>query len=182
MNSLPQDIEGLKQVVQGLENVVWEWALEQGKKALKAMWEAIDKVLMQEYGRELAVEHLRPVTYTTLLGDVRVKRRQCLDKARGKYRYPLDELLGMGEKDHVTRNARQRILKLAAIMSFRQSEEVLEDTPINLSHQGIWNQVKKAAEPHLEERDKRIKHFLETGELPESEGKKVTNLVTEGDG
>ncbi len=68
-------------------------------------------------------------------------------------------------------------------MPFRKSAEVLEDlSAINVSHQKIWKLMGKTSDRHLEESDKEIEHFIETGEIPEGEGKKVTNLMVEGDG
>ena len=182
-NSLAQRKDELKQALQEIEVKILEWAFEQARKALKAAFEEIDALMVLESGGALGVEHIRPVWYTTLLGPVRVQRRQYFDKSTGKYRYLLDELLSMEKKSHTTTNVKQRVLKLAAMMPFRRSAEVLEDiSAINLSHQTIWKLMGKEADPHLEESDKEIEHFLETGELPDGEGKKVTNLMVEGDG
>ncbi len=183
VNSLAEQMAELKRAIQGVEEKVQKWALEQGRKKLKAWLEEIDAAMMLEVGGGLGVERIGTATYLTLLGPVKVRRRYYLDKSTGKYRHLLDELLGMEKNDHTTINVKQRVLKLAATMPFRKSAEVLEDvSPINVSHQTVWKVTRKTADPHLEAGDKEIEHFLKTGEIPEGEGKKVPSLMVEGDG
>ncbi len=75
-----------------------------GRKKLKSCLEGIDNAMVLECPGLLSSEHIRSVWYTTVLGSVKVRRRQYLDKSTGKYRYPLDELLGMEKNDHTTIN------------------------------------------------------------------------------
>lgn len=182
-NSLVEHKEELKQTIQRLEEKILEWALEKGRQVLKAALEELDNLLILEHGGNLYSEHIRAVTYTTILGDIRVSRRQYLDKTTGEYRYLLDELLGMQKNDHTTINVKSHALKLAVQTTFRKSAEILEElSPTHLSHQSIWKLVGKTADPHLEKRDREIEQFAQTGELPASEGRKVPHLMVEGDG
>jgi hypothetical protein len=68
-------------------------------------------------------------------------------------------------------------------MTFRKSAEVLErTTPISLSHQTIKNMLTRVAERSLAQKETEIRHFLETGEITEGEGKKTDILLMEADG
>ena len=76
---------------------------------------------------------------------IRVSRRQYQDKD-GKYRYLLDELMGMDKHRHVTLSVKEIVCRLAGEMPFRKSAEVLSrTTPIDLSFPIIHRLVKTVA-------------------------------------
>lgn len=174
--------EELKGMVEELDMVILKAAKEWAKQQYRAVVEKLDALLLQSCDKELAVEHIRSVWYNTVVGRVRVERRQYRGE-KGGYRYPLDELLGVEGKGHTTAGVKQLALGLASEMSFRKSARILEETTsVHLSHQTIWNQLGKVADPCLERGQREIDWFLETGEMPEGEGKKVASLMLEADG
>jgi hypothetical protein len=182
MDSVAKGEEELKELLRGLDVVVPEKALEWGRAVYKRAVEEIDRMLMQGRERRLAVEHIRPVWYTTCLGAVRVKRRQYRDE-EGGYRYLLDEAVDTSGSGRATARVKQLALELSSEMSFRRSERTLEKTTaVHLSHQTIWKLLGEVADPYVERGQREIEWLLETGEVPHGEGKKIADLMVEADG
>ncbi len=171
-------------MIQGLENVLMEKALGWARRMYKAILEKIDDLLMHSRDKSLLVEHIRGTWYKTCLGAVRIRRRQYRDRKGKQYRYLLDELSGIDKKNgHNSVKVQDMALELACIMPFRRSAQVLrKTTPIDLSHQSIWKLIGKVGDSYIEKADREIKHFINTGEIPQGEGKKVACLMVEADG
>ena len=84
---------------------------------------------------------------------------------------------------HTTSGVQDVVLALAATVTFRRSEEILRKmTAIELSHQSIHRLLSRAGDAFLEKRDKDNRWFQSTGELPDSESRKVPRLLVEADG
>lgn len=174
--------EELKGMLEGLDVVILDRALEWARQQYRAVVERLDQLLLETCSSGLTAEHIRSVWYNTVLGRVRVRRRQYRDE-KGGYRYPLDELLGMEGKSHTTARVKHLALGLACETSFRRSARILEETTaIHLSHQTVWNQLGRVADPCLERGRREIDWFMETGELPQGEGRKIAGLMLEADG
>lgn len=182
VKSLTKGTEELKEVLQGLEEVILKKVLECARKAYKAIMEKVDYLLMKTRDKALSVERISGTWYDTFLGPIWIKRRYYRDK-EGRYHYLLDEILGLDKNHHITIKVKDIALELASDMTFRRSAEVLQKTTaVNLSHQTIWNLMQRVADPYIEKADKEIKHFMETGEIAEGEGRKITRLMVEADG
>jgi hypothetical protein len=179
--SLTESQAELKSLLLGLDKVLLEKAIELARRWYKAIVEKLDELIKKLRDKRLSIEHLRVTWYETCLGPVRVKRRQYRDKD-GQYRYLLDELLGMG-RDHTVASVREIALELASKMSYRGSAEVLRRTSaIDLSHQTIWRLLARVADPYLKKAELELRDFLETGEIPEGEGRELARLLVEADG
>jgi len=180
-----------KRMLQGLENVLMEKALEWAREAYKAILEKVDELLMEHRDKSLMVKHIRSRWYKTGLGAVKIRRRQYRDEKGKRYRYLLDEVSGMEkENGNTSIKVRDTALGLACTMSFRRSAEILpkalgtekKTTPIDLSHQSIWKLLGRVADAYIGKTEKEIRHFLNTGEIPQGEGRKVARLMVEADG
>lgn len=180
--SLPRSAEELNRFLCQLDKVILGRAIEWAKKCYKATLEALDEAIAECRDRELSIEHCRGVWYQTCLGPVKVRRRQYRDGKR-KYRYLLDELMGMGKHSHITIGVQELALEVATIMPYRRSAEVLRKaSAIDLPHQTIWRLMAKVATPYLEKAQRELEWFLQTGEIPEGERRKVARLMVEADG
>jgi hypothetical protein len=180
--SLPQSAAELKVFVKRLDTFLLEKALVWARKTYKAILEQLDELAAKERSKELTIEHRRAVWHQSCLGPVKVRRRQYR-VGMGKYRYLLDELMGMDKHGHITVAVQELVLEMAAAMPYRRSAEVLRKTSaIDLAHQTIWRLVGKAADPYLEKAENELHWFLETGEIPEGEGKRSARLLVEADG
>ncbi len=169
-------------MAQGLDTLIWGKAMEWARAAYRVAAEALDELLYQTKEAGLVSERRREVWYETCLGKVKVRRRQYRGRD-GRYRYPLDEMLCSPQKRHVTLRVLEMSLELATQMVFRRSARVLEElTPVQISAQTILNYLKEVAAPHLEKTKAEVRSFLEAGELPPGEGRKVPRLMVESDG
>jgi hypothetical protein len=180
--SLTKDTESFKQDIRQLEKYILSKALEWARKIFKAILEQLDELFKEKRDKKLKIIDRRDTWYKTCLGSIKVKRRYYRDQC-GAYHYLLDELLDMEKYHHTTLDVQQLALELASTMTFRKSAEVLEKTtPINLSHQTIKNMLTRVADRCLEQKETEIRHFLETGEITEGDGKKTDLLLMEADG
>ena len=152
--SVPQNAAALNTFLQRLDEVLADAALEWARKCYKAILEELDRLIAEHRDRGLTIEHCRGVWHQTCLGPVRVKRRQYRDSGGSyprRYRYLLDELVGMGRHRHVTSAVQERVLEMATVMPYRRSAEVLRKlSAIDLPHQTIWRLVARVADPYLE--------------------------------
>jgi hypothetical protein len=179
--SLPRTGQELKSFLHELDVFIMDKAFEWARQVYKSIMEKIDELLVKQRPGDMKVTHRRDVWYQTCLGDIRIKRRQYRDGK--KYRYLLDELTGVGKYQHMTGRVRELALELAAMMPYRQSVDVLRRTSaIDLAHQTLWRLLAKTADPYLENREKRTRHLLETGEMPIGAGKPIERLLVEADG
>lgn len=163
-NSVQQTVTGLKDFLQKLDKLLLEKALEWARERYREILEAIDKAIAESRSKEFTITDFRLVWYQTCLGPVRVQRRQYRD-SQGKYRYLLDELMGMGKRDHTTVTVKDLALYLATIMPYRRVAEVLHKiTAIDLTHQTIHRLVGEVADPYLKKSAEELQWFMETGE------------------
>lgn len=180
--SLIDNGKELKEELLHLEKVLLEKAIELARRTYKEILEEIDALIKRLRAKTMSIEHKRSTWYRTRLGTIKITRRQYRD-AKGCYHYLLDELLGMEKYRHTTIAVQDIALELANSMTFRGSSEVLKKTTaVDLSHQTIHRLLSRVADACLEQEAKATKWFLETGELPSSEGKKVVRLMVEADG
>jgi hypothetical protein len=156
--------------------------LEWGRGQFATMLAELDKSLRLVRSSALRIVRKRAVWYRTCLGTVRVERT-CYRGEDGRYRYLLDEALGMSRYRHSTSRVTGMALGLAVQMTFRRTAEVLRNlTPMVLSHQTIHNQVARVADPYLKQQDREVRDFSQCGVLPDSEGRRVSRLMVEADG
>jgi hypothetical protein len=180
--SLIKNAEELKQIVVGVEKDLLAKAMECARKTFGNLLEQIDLLIQKHKPQDLVVVHKRSIWYRTWLGQVRVTRRQYRG-SDGKYRYPLDELMGMARYNHTTFAVKEIACRLAAEMPFRRSAEVLSrTTSIDLSYRTIHRLIHRVLINSQDESDRETAWFEETGELKHSEGKVAKRLMIEADG
>jgi hypothetical protein len=180
--SLRDSSAELKELLKQLDRFLLERAIEYMRKCYKAILEDVDEAIAEHRSDNLGIEHRREVWYQTCLGPVRIKRRQYLDE-KGQRRCLLDDVMGMDKYCHTTVKVQELALEMASFMPYRRSAEVLQKTSaIDLPHQTIWRMVGKAADPYLQKEEQELKWFMETGEIPQGDGKPVSRLLVEADG
>jgi hypothetical protein len=180
--SLPDSKAELKELLKHLDQFLLNKGVEYMRKCYKVILEDVDEAMAEHRSDNLKIEHRREVWYQTCLGAVRIKRRQYRDK-EGQRRCLLDDVMGMDRYCHTTLKVQELALEMASFMPYRRSAEVLQKaSAIDLPHQTIWRMVGKAADPYLAKEDQELKWFMETGEIPQDEGKQVSRLLVEADG
>ena len=181
MVSLAENSTELKEILGELDKLLLDKALEWARKTYKTILTQTDKALAEHRTGGLQIEHLRDVWYQTCLGPVKIRRRQYWDEK--SHRYLLDEMMRMSKRNHVTIGVQALALDLASTMPYRRCVDILQKTTaIDLAHQTIWRLVAKAADPYLQKTEQELKWFQATGEIPDSEGKRVARLMVEADG
>lgn len=182
MASVANGTGKLNPVAMGLDQLILDRAVGWGRVAYRAVLEWLDGVLKQGRDRSLRVIHRRRVRMRTCLGIVGVTRTQYRDQA-GRYRYLLDEALGMEKYRHLTATVIEKALELAVQMPFRRSAEVLEHVGrVVLSHESIRRWVGRLGDRLLKQAEAEVQALLSQGVLPASEGRKTAHLLTEADG
>lgn len=180
--SLTKNAEELKQIVVSIEKDLFNNAVECARNAFGKVLEQIDLLIQQHRPADLGIVHKRSTWYRTRLGPIRVTRRQYQGRD-GKYRYLLDELMGMDKYRHTTFALKELACGLAAEMPFRRSAEVLNrTTSLDLSYRTIHRLVQQALSDSQDEVDRATAWFEETGELKQTEGVKTDRLIIEADG
>lgn len=176
--------ESIEQTIQNLNNpgelisILIEMSFEAARNFLKGLIEKLEEYLYMVRNKGLKVEHIRARWVSTPLGDIRIRRRQYIDR-EGKSRYLLDELLGLSKRSPILPELKEAALFLSTLLPFRKCVQALEKTQPQavLSHTTIHQLVKKAAEPILKEEEDEIKQLYEVGE-----DRKTSRLFVEADG
>ncbi len=180
--SLADSLMELKDFLKHLDKRLQEKVNEIAKKYYKAILEEVDEAVAKYRGDKLQIEHKREVWYQTCLGPVNISRREYRGRDGGR-RCLLDMLMGMGKHSHSTLKVQELALETASQMPYRRSAEILRKaSAVDLPHQTIWRMVAKAADPYLAKEKQELKWFMESGEIPQGEGKQVSRLIIEADG
>ena len=181
-NSLIENSLELKYSFLDTEKMLLAKAIEWAREVFKHFLEQIDLLILRHRPASLRIAHKRSIWHRTWLGPIRVNRRQYQGQD-GKYRYLLDELMGLDKYRHTTFAVKEIACRLAGEMPFRKSAEILNSTTsIDLSHQTIHRLVQTALSDSQDNADKATAWFEETGELPESKNMKASRLMVEADG
>jgi len=184
--SLPESTRQLKDFLVHLDNTLQDRITEIAKRYYKAILEEIDEAIARYRGGKLQIEHRREVWYQTCLGPVKIRRREYRGKGgdgKGERCCLLDNLMGMDKHNHTTAKVQELALETASRMPYRRSAELLRKaSAIDIPHQTIWRMVAKSADPYIAKEKQELKWFMETGEIPQGEGKQMSRLMVEADG
>jgi hypothetical protein len=180
--SLNNTVTDFNSTLADLEHILYQKAMEWAREMYRNILKYLDDKIKKLRDKSFAIIRLDETWHTTMLGEVRVKRRYYRDRD-GTYHYLLDELLGMGKHRHITRHVHKLALDMVGVMPFRRSADILaKTTPVKLSHQTIHRMIARVADYHLEKQDNALEWFRETGELTDSENKINNSLFIEADG
>lgn len=182
MESISELAAKLKVDVSGWEGVIFHWACSLACKVAEELLEGVDAELMKGRDEGLKSEGMKEHLVVTVFGDVRIKRRLYRDD-QGKYRFLLDERMGLDKRCHVGPKVKELATLLSSQFPFQKSEEILRAImPSAISHTTIHRLVARLTEPYLEAEDKELEEVYEGGVIPESEGRVVPYLFVEADG
>jgi len=165
----------------------WEEAIQKvvnayGCRLSESLFARIDDYLARTREKDLRLVGYKEKTIVSRHGQINIKRRYYRDE-NGKYRFLLDEALGLEKRRAMTPSVASFAAALAAYVPFRVTEDfIFRAFGISLSHQSIHNLVGKVGEEelYLEELEK-IKLF-DFGELPKSQDREIEKLLLEADG
>src|SRR3989337_3153836 len=90
--SIPEDGVTLAE----LEAAVTQAAEEAGRRLLLAACEEVEEQALRELRGRVQQVKVRPLDMLTRFGWIRLERRQVVDREKGCYWCPLDNVLGLG--------------------------------------------------------------------------------------
>jgi len=182
MESIEQLAVKLKTDVGRWEEEVFKWTCSLAQEVAKALLESIDEDLMRQKDGSLKVEAMKWHRVVTVFGDVRIKRRMYRD-SNGKYRFLLDEKMGLDKGCQVSPKVKELATFLSSHFPFQRTEEILRYIlPTGISHTSIHRLVARVTDPYLEEEERELEEVFEDGVIPESERRVVPHLFLEADG
>jgi len=177
----------LFQMVESQGFLGWEEAIQKvvnlyGCRLSESLFEKIDDYLAKTREKDLRFVGYKEKTIVSRHGQLNIKRRYYRDR-HGKYRFLLDEALGLRKRQAMTRSVASYAATLSAYVPFRVAEDLIfKAFGVALSHQSIHNLVGKVGEEDLvSEELERLKLF-DFGELPKSQNKEIEKLLLEADG
>ncbi|MBL7060435.1 MAG: UPF0236 family protein, partial [Actinobacteria bacterium] len=101
----------------------------------------------------------------------------------GKYRFPLDEALGIKSSSSFTTLVEKRAIKLATLYPYRQAGDILSyeiDCPVD--HRAIWRLVQKKGLAARDKRKDEVESLYTDAISPESDNISREIVVIEADG
>jgi len=111
-----------------LERIIFNLTRKIGQELIEELLQLIDDKLKKERKRGILSNHGKRLRYmTTLLGDITFYKRLYQERG-GKYRYLLDEKLGLTKNQRASK-AYQKIAGLLAFVSgsYRKAEELIRE-------------------------------------------------------
>ena len=182
MESIEQLTVKLKADVGRWEEEVFKWTCTLAQEVAKALLESIDEDLMRKKDGSLKVETKKPHRIVTVFGDVWIKRRMYRD-SDGKYRFLLDEKMGLDKGCQVSPKVKELATFLSSHYPFQRTEEILRYIlPTGISHTSIHRLLARVTDPYLEAEEKELEEVFEDGVIPERGRRVVPHLFLEADG
>jgi len=166
----------------GWEEAIGRIVNNYGCRLTESFFVRVDNYLAKTRKKDLKIVGYRIKTMVCKHGQLNIKRRLYRD-GQGKYRFLLDEALGLGRRRAMTPLVASYAAALAAHVPFRVAEDLIARAfGLGPSHQSIHNLVAKLGEEELlGEELERVKLFG-FGELPEGGAKEANELFLEADG
>lgn len=133
--------------------------------------------------RVLRQVKMRPRDVLTRFGWVRLQRRQFRDQTDGRYACPLDALLALAPRRHISPWVEQQAVALATRLPYRQAAWLLSawlDTPVD--HRTFYGWVQQAGARIVAEEDAQQERVFGRGKEPLSDPRVREIVVTEVDG
>lgn len=97
----------------------------------------------------------------TIVGEFRISRSRVYDHKQKKYRYPLDEFLGLSERDSATPVLKQAIIETCVHRPYRQANaEILRWTGIKRQVMTDWKLVQRKAKDFLKKQPQPFDWYL----------------------
>jgi hypothetical protein len=156
-----------------------------GRSLLAAAVEAGEAQVVTKLRRRRALRQVkvRPRDVLTRFGWVRLQRRQFLDQTDGRYACPLDALLALAPRQHISPWVQQQAVTLATRLPYRQAATLLSawlGTPVD--HRTLYGWVRQAGARLVAEEDAQQEAVFGRGEEPPSDPQVREIVVTEVDG
>jgi len=177
----------LFQMIESQDFLGWEEAIQKvvnayGCRLSESLFKKIDDCLAKSREKDLRLVGYKEKTIVSRHGQLNIKRRYYRERS-GKYRFLLDEALGLKKRQAMTSSVASYAANLAAYVPFRVAEDLIfKAFGRALSHQSIHNLVGKVGEENLAREELERLKLFGFGELPQSQDKEIEKLLLEADG
>lgn len=163
--------------------VVARAAEEASRRLLIAACGEMEEEALRRMRGQVQQVKVRRLDMLTRFGWIRLQRRQVVQREAGRYFCPLDDVLGLGPRQHASLWVQRQAVALATRIPYRQATALLSrwlGTP--LDHRTVYARVKQAGQVVVEEEDAQQEAVFEDGEQPVSDPAVREIVVTEVDG
>lgn len=183
ISKILQEVKDFK----ALEQLVWKVVAERAREEMKVLLEAIDEHLMRHRPPGLRHCGLKRRVVETLFGPVEIARRryiEVLPTGERRWRYLLDEALGLPPEVRVSPGVQDRAVQLALAVPYREAARRLKETSPDgkgPSHGTIHRWACALGGRRLEVEEAKVRELFEEGVIPEGSGERVDVLFAEAD-
>jgi len=161
------------------EGLFFQEACRQAQRAARVWLEKADAWLRQHKPRGWRVVGERKRTLVTRFGEVTFRRRLYRDEA-GRYRFLLDEVLGLPAYQAASAEVMEAVVMLVRGMAFEQAAEMTAGV---LSGSTVWRRVQRLGQRVHEAEDAEVERVFGQGQPPQRRGQRVAErLYVETDG
>jgi len=165
-----------------LEQKIWDIQMQQGRTILENMLEELDNLLAKSRNEGLKNKGLRSKYLSSRFGDILFRRRGYYDSAN-KFRYLLDEKIGLGKAQRVSSSRAKLEASLAFTKSYRETEGAFQFLlGSSRSFEAIRQQVIKIGTELRKEQEKEAEEIFEEKEAMDYSAATKTFAVLEADG
>jgi len=168
-----------------VEQRVAEAVQAAGRELLVAACAALEREVVRVLTRRGQVQRVktRPLDVLTRFGWVRLVRYQVVDLKQGRYRCPLDEVLGLRPRQHVSPWALAQAVALASRIPYRQATLLLAGlVETALDHRTVYGWVQQAGAQVVADEDEQQEAVFGRGQQAPSDPRVRELVVTEADG
>ena len=179
--SIPESGATLGEVEKGVAQAVEE----AGRELLAAACRALEGQAVAALTRRGRVQRVkvRPLDVFTRFGWVRLERQQMVDRVVGRYTCPLDGVLALAPRQHVSPWVREQAVALATRVPYRQAATLLSGwLGARLDHRTLYAWVQQAGAAVVGEEDAQQEAVFDHGEEAPSDSGVREIVVTEVDG
>lgn len=167
----------------GWEGKIFRQVCEQGQEKALAYLGELEKVLYERGPEGWVVVGFRERVLVTRMGEVRLRRRLYRDES-GRYRFLLDEYLGLKAYQGATPEMQAMCTKLSGEMSFRKAADTMADWMAGLlSHSTCWRLLQRTGQAAVCAETAAVEAVFGRGDVePEAGERRVERLYMEADG
>lgn len=139
--NLPEDLGSFQEA----EIRIRESMFRAGQQMIQNLFDAYEQGAVPS--KSVWIKDKRQKTYHTRVGIIRRDRLRVYDHRKKRYRYPLDEWLGIGSRQKATPGLQEDIVTASVQRSYRSAcQEVNQWTGVSRSPMSNWKIVQKSAE------------------------------------
>jgi hypothetical protein len=151
---LELDNNPLNWKIQSLESDILAKSREASRKAYSEVLGVYEKKLLKWKGGNWCPKDRLPKNLATVFGEMAYERYRVWDFIEKRSRYPLDEALGIGKRETVTKDFKKIVINQAVLRSYGQStSEVFNQTGVKQSKMNTWHLVQKESKARQKKKE-----------------------------